>query len=133
MPVRHLYGKHQCRGKRRLNYRWGRQVQIQRRKALLLIDLNDLTVIIAAVFTFIFSLFLIFLGMHWAGSHVLFGMAGFRLVKNRDTLQLILAIMLIDHQSGSADEDQNCKNDMAETLKQMLRFWAKLQIINVWA
>ena len=51
-------------------------------------------------------------------------------MKNRNTLQLILTIMLIDHQSGSTDENQNCKDDMAETLKQMLRFWAKLQIIN---
>ena len=90
---------------------------------LFLIGLDIFRFVIAATFLFLLSG-----AMHRTALHGLLLMAGFCLVENSHALQLVLAIVFVDHKAGRADEEENGEDDMCCSADQMNRFLTKVQI-----
>ena len=87
--------------------------QLKRLGQLVVIRFEILRAVIAAVFLFEAGVVIPTAGgMHGTSLTGLFHMAGFRLHEKGHTLQLILAVVLVDYHTRRADEEEQGKGDM---------------------
>jgi hypothetical protein len=90
------------------------EIKFGRLDVLILIGFDEFRFVVATAFLVVVVLLI---SVHRA-THLLRLVTAFGLGEEGHTLQFILAIVLIDHQAGGADEEQECEGYMCDALNQ---------------